>query len=436
LKTYNIENFCDDILNNFKQKGIDDIELAISESKVLSVQTRKAKLENIQSSSGISITLNIILGKKQATLSANNLEDIEAKDLLDQGKFMAESSPDDPFAGLPNYDEYASTLENLDLEDKYKLSESKLIDTALQAENEMLNVNKVTNTEGGNASTGYSKITFLSSKNFSKSYSKTLHSISSIAIAGKSIGMQRDYDYSAATHFSDLKNASEIGKKAGERAVSRLNSKKIKSCNLDVIFEPRIAKSLLSSFSSCISGASIAKGTSFLSKKINKQICKEDITISNLPLLPRGLGSVPFDSRGIKSNNIKLVENGYFKNYLLGLRSSRQLNLKPNGNSSPYNLTLSEGKNSPEDIIKSIKKGFFVTEMLGMSFNMVNGDYSRGAAGFMIENGEITFPVNEVTIAGNMNDILKKIIPANDLNVKENINSPTILVEDMTLAGI
>ena len=153
-------------------------------------------------------------------------------------------------------------------------------------------------------------------------------------------------------------------------------------------------------------------------------------------MLPRGVGSVPFDSRGIKSNNIKLVENGYFKNYLLGLRSSRQLNLKPNGNSSPYNLTLSEGKNTPEDIIKSIKKGFFVTEMLGMSFNMVNGDYSRGAAGFMIENGEITFPVNEVTIAGNMNDILKKIIPANDLNVKENINSPTILVENMTLAGI
>ena len=151
MKTYNIENFCDDILNNFKQKGIDDIELAISKSKVLSVQTRKAKLENIQSSSGISITLNVILGKKQATLSANNLEDIMAKDLLDQGKFMAESSPDDPFAGLPNYDEYASTLENLDLEDKYKLSESKLIDSALQAENEMLNVNNVTNTEGGNA---------------------------------------------------------------------------------------------------------------------------------------------------------------------------------------------------------------------------------------------------------------------------------------------
>ena len=155
-----------------------------------------------------------------------------------------------------------------------------------------------------------------------------------------------------------------------------------------------------------------------------------------MPLLSRGLGSAPFDARGIKSKNIKLVENGYFKNYLLGLRSSRQLNLKPNGNSSPYNLTLSAGKDSAEDIIQSIKKGFYVTEMLGMSFNTVNGDYSRGAAGFMIENGEISFPINEVTIAGNMNDILEKIIPANNLKISENINSPTILVEKMSLAGI
>ena len=248
--------------------------------------------------------------------------------------------------------------------------------------------------------------------------------------------MQRDYDYSAAVHLEDLKNASNIGKKAGQRAVARLNARKIKSSTVDVIFEPRIAKSLLSSFSSCISGTLIARGTSFLSKKINKKICSDDITIRNIPLLPRGLGSVPFDSRGVQSKNIKLVEDGYFKNYLLGLRSSRQLNLKPNGNSNPYNLTLSQGKDSTEDIVKSIKKGFYVTEMLGMSFNSVNGDYSRGAAGFMIDNGEITFPINEVTIAGNMNDILRKMIPTNDLKITENINSPSILVENMSLAGI
>ncbi len=432
----NIEDFCETVQKNYKKKGIDNFELAISNSKVLSAQTRNVKLENIESSSGISITLNVMIGKKQATLNANNIEGVDAREFLDKGKFMAESTPEDPFSGLPEVSEYATNIKDLDLEDKNDIEKGKLIDLALQAEEEMLDVKKVTNTEGGSASTSKNKITFLSSKGFFKSYNKTLHSISAIAIAGKGTSMQRDYDYSAAIHLEDLKSASKIGKKAGERAVSRLNSRKIKSGIVDVIFEPRIAKSLLSSFSTCISGISIARGTSFLSKKINKKICNKNITISNIPLLSRGIGSVPFDSRGVKSKNIKLVENGYFKNYLLGLRSSRQLNLAPNGNSNPYNLTLSKGKDSANDIIKSVKKGFFVSEMLGMSFNTVNGDYSRGAAGFMIENGEITFPINEVTIAGNMNDILSKIVPANDLKIHENINSPTILVENMSLAGI
>ena len=436
MRKIDIEEFCDDLLNNYKKRGIDDFELAISESKVLSVKTRNVKLENIESSSGIGISLNLIIGKKQATLKANNLDDINVIDFLDQGKFMAEASPEDPFAGLPDKEDYVKNIQDLDLEDKSKLDKKSLIDLALQAENDMLSVKKVTNTEGGNASTSRNKITFLSSKEFSKSYYKTFHSISAIAIAGKNTGMQRDYDYSSAIHSEDLKSPSKIGKEAGERAVARLNSKKIKSCVLDVVFEPRIAKSLLSSFASCISGTSIAKGTSFLSKKIDNQICSKNITISNNPLLSRGLGSVPFDSRGIRCKNINLVENGYFKNYFLGLRSSRQLKLKPNGNSSPYNLVLNNGLSSPDDIIKSLKNGFYVTEMLGMSFNPVNGDYSRGAAGFMIENGEITFPVNEVTIAGNMNDILKKMYPANDLKVCENINSPTLLVNNMTLAGI
>lgn len=436
MRKINIEDFCDDILKNYKRIGVDAVELAISDSKTLSVQTRNVKLENIESSSGVGISLNVIIGKKQATLKANNLDGINAVDFLDKGKFMAESALEDPFAGLPDNEEYAKNIQDLDLEDKSRLDKNSLTNLALQAENDMLSVKNVTNTEGGNASTSKNKITFLSSKGFSKSYYKTFHSISAIAIAGKNTGMQRDYDYSAAIHLEDLKNPSEIGKKAGERAVARLNSKKIKSCVLDVVFEPRIAKSLLSSFASCISGTSIAKGTSFLSKKIDNQICRKGITISNNPLLTRGLGSVPFDSRGIKCRNINLVEDGYFKNYFLGLRSSRQLKLKPNGNSSPYNLILNNGQSSPEDIIESIKNGFYVTEMLGMSFNPVNGDYSRGAAGFMIENGQITFPVNEVTIAGNMNDILKKMCPANDLKICENINSPTLLVDSMTLAGI
>ena len=436
MKENDIEKFREDILKNYKKVGIDEFELSISNSKVLSVQSRNVKLENIENSEGSNITLNVFIGKKQATLSANNIQDLEINSFLEKGKFMADSSPEDPYCGLPEMLDYADSLNELDLEDKKPLDKKELQNLAMEAEEKMLSVKGVTNTEGSAASTSKTKITFLSSKNFFKTYNKTIHTISSIAIAGKDTNMQRDYDFSATVHSEDLKSPSAIGRKAGERASSRLNSRKIKSSNVDVIFEPRIAKSLLSSLASCISGTSIARGTSFLSKKINKKICNEKITITNMPQLLRGLGSVPFDSRGIKSQNLNLIENGIFKNYFLGVRSSKQLKMRPNGNSSPYNLTLNKGETSPEDLIKSVKKGIFVTEMLGMSFNSVNGDYSRGAAGFMIENGEITFPINEVTIAGNMNDILIKMIPANDLKISENLNSPTLLVENMTLAGI
>ena len=436
MKENDIEKFREDILKNYKKVGIDEFELSISNSKVLSVQSRNVKLENIENSEGSNITLNVFIGKKQATLSANNIQDLEINSFLEKGKFMADSSPEDPYCGLPEMLDYADSLNELDLEDIKPLDKEELQNLAMEAEEKMLGVKGVTNTEGSAASTSKTKITFLSSKNFFKTYNKTIHTISSIAIAGKDTNMQRDYDFSATVHSEDLKSPSAIGRKAGERASSRLNSRKIKSSNVDVIFEPRIAKSLLSSLASCISGTSIARGTSFLSKKINKKICNEKITITNMPQLLRGLGSVPFDSRGIKSQNLNLIENGIFKNYFLGVRSSKQLKMRPNGNSSPYNLTLNKGETSPEDLIKSVKKGIFVTEMLGMSFNSVNGDYSRGAAGFMIENGEITFPINEVTIAGNMNDILIKMIPANDLKISENLNSPTLLVENMTLAGI
>ena len=260
--------------------------------------------------------------------------------------------------------------------------------------------------------------------------------MSCIAIAGSETNMQRDYEYSSAVHASDLMSPKEVGKIAAKRAASRLNSKKIKSCTLDIIFEPRVAKSVLGSFCSCASGASIARGTSFLNQKLKSQIFKNNITISNNPKLKRGIGSKPYDISGIKSNKINLVKNGVLENYFLNIRSARQLNMPINGNSAPCNLVLENGDHSLKSILKNIKNGFLVTEMLGMSFNPLNGDYSRGAAGFKIENGEITFPISEVTIASNMVKMLKSLTPANDLKINDNINCPSILIEGMTLAGL
>jgi len=431
-----IYDFGNDILNNYKSFNIDDVEVITSENISLSVKSRQQKLENIERSENFNIAINIYKDKKKATISSNNIDNTDAKEYLEKGSAMVKSMPIDEYSGLADKKDYASEIEDLELEDTTQLSEKQLLDQALLAEDAMLKNKKITNSEG--AARSFSKNTFniINSKGFNAKYSKTFHSISSIAIAGSDTNMQRDYEYSAATHASDLLLAEEVGSLAAKRAASRLNSKKIKSCTLDVIFEPRVAKSILSSFCSCASGTSIARGTSFLNNQLNTSIFKKNINITNNPKLKRGIGSAPYDSSGIKTENISIIQDGIFKNYFLNIRSARQLRMAINGNSSPSNLILNKGDQDIETIIKNIKNGFLVTEMLGMSFNPINGDYSRGATGFRIENGEITYPVSEVTIAGNLPEMLKNLIPANDLKINDNINSPSILIEGMTLAGL
>ncbi len=431
-----VYDFGNDILNNYKSFNIDDVEVITSENISLSVKSRQQKLENIERSENFNIGINIYKDKKKATISSNNIDSADAKEYLEKGSAMVKSMPIDEYSGLADKKDYACEIEDLDLEDTTQLSEKQLLDQALLAEEAMLKNKKITNSEGATRSFSKNTYNIVNSRGFNAKYSKTFHSISSIAIAGTDTNMQRDYEYSAATHASDLLLAEEVGSLAAKRAASRLNSKKIKSCTLDVIFEPRVAKSILSSFCSCASGTSIARGTSFLNDQLNTSIFKKNINITNNPKLKRGIGSAPYDSSGIKTENISIIQDGIFKNYFLNIRSARQLRMAINGNSSPSNLILNKGDQDIETIIKDVKNGFLVTEMLGMSFNPINGDYSRGATGFKIENGEITYPVSEVTIAGNLSEMLKNLIPANDLKINDNINSPSILIEGMTLAGL
>jgi len=431
-----VYDFGNDILNNYKSFNIDDVEVITSENISLSVKSRQQKLENIERSENFNIGINIYKDKKKATISSNNIDSTDAKEYLEKGSAMVKSMPIDEYSGLADKKDYAFEIEDLELEDTTQLSEKQLLDQALLAEDAMLKNKKITNSEGATRSFSKNTYNIINSRGFNAKYSKTFHSISSIAIAGSDTNMQRDYEYSAATHASDLLLPEEVGSLAAKRAASRLNSKKIKSCTLDVIFEPRVAKSILSSFCSCASGTSIARGTSFLNNQLNTSIFKKNINITNNPKLKRGIGSAPYDSSGIKTENISIIQDGIFKNYFLNIRSARQLRMAINGNSSPSNLILNKGDQDIETIIKNIKNGFLVTEMLGMSFNPINGDYSRGATGFKIENGEITYPVSEVTIAGNLPEMLKNLIPANDLIINDNINSPSILIEGMTLAGL
>jgi len=429
-------DFAQEILDNYRRFNIDDVEVLISENKRLSVKSRNLKLENIDRSNSININVNIYKDNRKASLSLNNIKKIKINEFLEKGSAMVSSMPIDKFCGLPDKKDYETSFKDLDLEDKNELSDKEMLQHAISTEAAMLENKKITNSEG--ATRGASKNTshLITSKGFKSSFTKTYHSISTIAIAGTETNMQRDYEYSSAIYSKDLSSFKEIGEKAANRAVSRLSSKKIKSCSLDVIFEPRVAKSILSSFCSCANGVAIARKTSFLENKINNPIFKENIKVTNNPKILRGLGSMPYDDNGIKSNKINIIDKGVLKNFFLNLRSSRQLNIPVNGNSGPRNLILENGSETLENIISSIKNGFLITEMLGMSFNPVNGDYSRGAAGFKIDNGEISYPVSEVTIAGNMLEMMMNLTPANDMEINDNINCPSILINDMTLAGL
>ena len=431
-----VKDFSDKILDNYKKYDLDDVEISVLSTNNISLKSRNLKIENIERSENLAINVNIYKNKRKATISSNNIENSQPSELLERASAMVKSMPIDNFCGLPDSESYANKVVNLDLEDKSIFTDDNLLDQAKIAEEVMLQNKKITNTEGASRSYSKNTISLLTSKGFEASYTKTFHSLSCIAIAGKDTNMQRDYEYSAAIHASDMLMPSEIGKKAAERASSRLNSKKIKSCTLDIVFEPRVAKSILSSFASCASGASIARKTSFLNKKLKSSIFDKNIIITNNPRLTRGLGSKPYDNDGIENNNLKIVNKGILDNYFLATRNARQLNLTANGNSSPSNLILENGTQSLKDLISGINNGFLVTEMLGMSFNPVNGDYSRGAAGFKIDKGEVTYPVSEVTIAGNMLDMLINLTPANDLEINDNINSPSILIKNMTLAGL
>ncbi len=429
-------NFSHEILKNYKNYGIEDIEVIVSESFNLSVKSRNLKLENIEKSKNINIGINIYREKRKATLTLNNIENNDTKKILEKGSAMVKSMPIDKYSGLPDEKYYENNIQNLDLEDRSSITDDKLFNEAYVAEEAMLANNKVTNTEGATRSISKNTYSILNSKGFDASFTKTSHSISAIAIAGADTNMQRDYEYDMATHANDLMAPNEIGEDAARRATSRINSKKIKSCSLDVVLEPRVAKSILSSFCSCASGAAIARGTSFLNKKLGSKVFKNNIIIKNNPKLKRGIGSKPYDNNGVRNNNINIIKDGVLANYFMNVRSARQLNMPINGNSSPSNLILEKGEENLDSLLKNINNGFLVTEMLGMSFNPINGDYSRGAAGFKIENGEVTYPVSEVTIAGNMIKMLMNLTPANDLKINGNINCPSILIEGMTLAGL
>jgi len=441
----NSENLLASLIAAAKRAGADAADALFVENISASVSYRLGKLEDVERSESADLGLRVFLGNRVAFVSSTDFSHDALDGLPERAVAMARLAPEDKYAGLAPVDRLAKSIPALDLEDQDEPAPETLVERARTAEAAGMAVEGVTNSEGGGASFSRAAVALATSSGFYGRYAGTSHNTGVSMLAGEGTGMERDYDQASARHASDLRAAEDIGRSAGERAVARLNPRKVKSQAVPVIYDPRESAGLLGHFAGAISGAAIARGVSFLKDKMGEAVFAPGISIIDDPHRLRGLRSKPFDGEGVANNKCALVEMGRLTTWLLDCASARQLGHQTTGHAArgtggpPHpqstNLYMEPGPLSPEALIADIEQGFYVTELLGMGVNGVTGDYSRGAAGFWIEKGKIAFPVSEVTTAGNLKEMFLHLTPANDLVFRYGTNAPTLRIEGMTIAG-
>jgi len=427
-----------------RRAGADAADAVAVRGVAQSIEIRDGNVEESERSEGDDVGLRVLVGRRQAVVSSNDRA-ADAKMLAERAVAMARVAPDDEFAGLADPALLTKSFPDLDLLDPNMPGVDELERRARAAEQAGLGVKGVSKSGGASASAGIGGMVLVTSTGFCGSYLRSSHGVSMTAIAGEGTGMERDYDFSSVLHGADLAPPDGVGRKAEERAIARLNPRKVATCKVPVVFEPRVAGSLIGHLIGAINGVSIARKTSFLKDKLGAKLFKDNIRIVDDPLRKRGLRSQPFDAEGVTVKPMNFVDGGVLTSWILDSATGRELGLATNGHahrgvsSSPspgaYNLHLEPGKDSPEALISDIKQGFYITDLIGSGVNGVTGDYSRGASGFWIENGKISYPVSEVTIAGHLFDIFKSLTPASDLTFRYGVDSPTVRIEGLTVAG-
>jgi PmbA protein len=433
------------LLAKAKAAGAEAADAVVVEGTSLSVAFRLGQPEKVERSEGGDIGLRVFIGKRQAIVSSADRSEAALAELAERAVAMAREVPEDPYCGLADPDQIARDLPKLDSCDPEEPTAPTLVDWARRAEDAARAVQGVTNSEGAEAAWGKSRVAMAASTGFANSYEVSSSTISASVLAGGSDGMERDYDYSSAVYAADLRSPEDIGRSAGERTVRRLGARKMPTGKLPVVFDPRVSGGLLGHLAGAINGGSIARGTSFLKDKMGQQILPKGFTVIDDPHRQRGLRSKPCDGEGLANRRRAFIEDGVLTSWVLDLRSARQLGLESTGHASRgtggppspsiTNFYLEPGTLSPAELIADIKEGFYVVELIGMGVNGVTGDYSRGAAGYWIENGQITFPVNEMTVASNLKDMFLNLTAADDLVFRTGVDAPTLRVEGMTLAG-
>jgi len=440
------ENLLSDVVAAALKAGADAAEAAGAERRALSITVRLGELEEVEREESRDLGLRVFVGRRQATVSGSDISaDARAK-LVERAVAMARLAPEDPYAGLADPDRLAhGPFADLDLYDPAEPTPEALEARARAAEDAARAVKGVTNSDGASASWSTGAWRLVTSGGFSGAHKASGFSIGASAIAGDSSGMETGHDWRSVRWQGDLPQPDAIGAEAGRRAVGRLGARKIASTTAPVIFENRLAMSLISPLIGAISGPAIARGTSFLKDKLGEQVFAKGVTLTDDPHRLRGLGSSPFDDEGVANQRRDLIDDGVLTTWLLNSSAARQLGLASTGHASrglagppgvsPTNLTLQPGDQDQAALMADAGKGLLVTSMFGPSLNGNTGDWSVGYSGFWFEDGQIAYPVNEITVAGNLIDIYGRLVPGSDLEIRGASNAPSILVDALAIAG-
>ncbi|MBH00966.1 MAG: protein for maturation of antibiotic MccB17 [Candidatus Pelagibacter sp.] len=430
---YKIADFC---ISKSKIFGSTDVSVLVKNSISENISFRNKKLDGSERAENLSVILTTYIGKKKASISSTNLSDNNLTELVEKCVDATKVTPEDEYNSLPDKELHFEGDKNLELYDNTHIENNKKVSFIKEAEETAFINDKIVNTNGSGFSEIKSNFVLANSNGFSDGYKTSQFTAYCEVVAKNNGSMERDYEYSSKRYFDDLIKPKEIGENAAKLAISKLNPKKIESNRMDVIFDKRIAQSILSSFASAISSSTIAKGTTFLKNSLNKQVFTKEINVIDKGDIKKANGSRYFDSEGVKVQELELISKGILKDYLTETYNGKKINRKSNGRSSgTTNLFFENGKNTFNELINSNKKILYITETIGRGSNIITGDYSVGASGIIIENGKFTYPVSEITIAGNFNEMFMNISLANDLEFKYSTNSPTMLISGMTIGG-
>ncbi len=435
-----------DLVAAARKAGADAADVLYVCNNSTQISVRLGALEDVERSEGEEIGLRLFVGRRSASVSSSDLSAEALGALVERAVAMAREAPEDPYAGLAPEDRLLrGPAIDVDGDDGADPSPAALRERAEAAEDAARAIAGVTNSEGAGASASRTLIALATSTGFARGYSTSGYGCSASVIAGEGIAMQRDYGYHSTRHLADLEDSQAIGRRAGERAVKRLNPGKLSSGALPIVYDPRVSSGMLGHLAGAITGSAVARRTSFLLDKLGEAVFAKGITVRDDPHRPRGLRSKPFDGEGLPTSARDVIADGVLTGWIMDSASARQLGLQPTGHASRgiggppgaglTNLYMEAGALSPEELIADIKLGVYVTELIGQGVNGVTGDYSRGASGFVIRDGQICEPVAEITVAGNLKDMFLQMTPASDLEFRRAVDAPTIRIEGMTVAG-